>query len=699
MVTFASCGIAAETPPDPTKHVCYTPGMVLGVDDFTQEFAYLHGRDTWLARDALGYGTLLGLAVAFDRNDADALQRGPRVTVSPGVALLPSGELVQVATAQCAYVNAWLAARSDQPFADFGSPPSPPANVALYVVLRYRACPTDDQPIPGEPCRTEAQLTAPSRWADDFLLELRLTPPEHREEAAVRDFVAWLGQVEIDDVPHSEPILAGFLAAIRAQASVESPPVGSPPLASPPIGEPLPEDFMEMSPPASLVIPVSHATEYLRAAFRLWTTELRPAWRDLGRLRPGDPPQEDVLLLAELRVPTMLGSDAEGHEIVTLDPALLDQVEIDEERRPYLLSLRLIQEWLLSHGHRVVSGGGGDGPALGNTVTAEQGFGLSPAAGGAATASRADHTHGTPPVPTLAGDVTGNTGAATVVALRGVAIAAAAPTAGQVLRFVSGSWQPGDVPVQPAASLGNSVAAERVFGLPPVAGAAATASRSDHTHGTPDDPIPAHRTAVDAHTLAGDVTGAIGATRVVRLQGRPVAATGPADGQVLRFANGSWQPANLPEPPPPPPVADVVVHPSEVGDYLIVAAGNFRFRFAGNGRSGLLIPINAPYNALRGSPDQDRSLGPNHGQVNLTFDGYSQPSDNEPTRAYIVKALPWPTGESALDFGSAFVVGFSRFDAESFALTIFPLEFNREAPLDDFEGSLMVEVSEYRARG
>src|SRR5437763_106871 len=53
--------VAAAPAPDPSKHVNYTLGMVLGVDDFTQEFAYLSGRDQRLARDLLGYGTVSGL--------------------------------------------------------------------------------------------------------------------------------------------------------------------------------------------------------------------------------------------------------------------------------------------------------------------------------------------------------------------------------------------------------------------------------------------------------------------------------------------------------------------------------------------------------------------------------------------------------------------------------------------------------------
>src|SRR6185312_4742524 len=64
MTTFAAQATTlALPPPDPLKHVNYVLGMVLGVDDFTQEFTYLSARERWLARDAIGYGTLWGLGV------------------------------------------------------------------------------------------------------------------------------------------------------------------------------------------------------------------------------------------------------------------------------------------------------------------------------------------------------------------------------------------------------------------------------------------------------------------------------------------------------------------------------------------------------------------------------------------------------------------------------------------------------------
>src|ERR1043165_1827814 len=55
--------VATTAAADPHRHVNFTAGMVLGVDDYRQEFAYHSARDKWIVRDFLGYGTLSGLAV------------------------------------------------------------------------------------------------------------------------------------------------------------------------------------------------------------------------------------------------------------------------------------------------------------------------------------------------------------------------------------------------------------------------------------------------------------------------------------------------------------------------------------------------------------------------------------------------------------------------------------------------------------
>lgn len=410
------------TQPDPTKHVNYVLGMVLGVDDFTQEFAYLAGRDQWLARVLLGYGTVCGLRVSIEPE-----AKGPRIEVASGTALTPRGQLVHVPSAQCASLNDWLAVPKnvEELLARLGSPPG--TEMSLYVVLCYRECPTDMIPIPGEPCRSEDDSLAPSRVQDDFRLELRFTPSEQREEEAVRDFVEWLRQVEITDDLGSFATLDEFLAAVRAATHF----IGSPPQSPP--------DFMFGSPPFGLRIPAAAACAYLRAAFRVWVTELRPLWLGKGQTCR-IPPDEECVLLAEVTVPLV--------QVALSGQWRVDdsrQVSIDEERRPYLLPLRLLQEWSLcgrGAGASSGGGGGGGGASPANSVTTETAFGQPVSPGVAFDYSRADHTHGTPTLP--------------------------------------------PIPTPPAPA--TTVEAETAFGRPARVGTSLQYSRADHTHGTPPAP-------------------------------------------------------------------------------------------------------------------------------------------------------------------------------------------------------------------
>ena len=329
MSTFTKCTATATTGScDPTKHVNYNLGMVLGVDDFNQEFSYLSGRDQWIVRDLIGYGTVSGLRMSTELD-----VKGPRVVVSPGVAVSPCGQMIRVPTAQCAYLNDWLKLdKTRQELVDRHV--TSPSVLRVYVVLCYRDCQTDNVPIPGEPCRSEDDLMAASRLADDFALELRFDPPDQTEENAVRDFVLWLSEVEISDTLASTP-MKDFLKAIsEASQGLSSPP-----------------DFMFASPPESLVINRHDLCRYMSAAYRVWVTELRPKWRpDLlsnwkgccGESATGDIPQEECVLLAELDVPVLIPGG--GGDWQVDDPA---KITIEEEARPYLVHLRMLQEWLL----------------------------------------------------------------------------------------------------------------------------------------------------------------------------------------------------------------------------------------------------------------------------------------------------------------------------------------------------------------
>jgi hypothetical protein len=319
MSSFADMVAPPVAPPDPTRHVKYTQGMVLGVADFEQEFAYHAGHLRWLTCDLIGYGTVRGLRVSIT-----VAGTVPEVVVSEGVAVSPRGWFIRVPLAQCARLNDWLAANQAALLALLGSPLGL-ATITLYVVLSYRECATDPVPIPGEPCRSEADSMAMSRLADDFALELSFVAPDQHEEDETRAFLAALGQVQITDAPGTFATLAQFLAAVRALGQPVASPLGSP--LSSPLGSPL----------GGLRIHTADAPEFLRAALRVWVTDVRPP-PTAAAPGTGTLPPEKRLLLAELDVP--LAAPAPGGTWTVANPAA---IAINEERRPFLVPLRLLQ--------------------------------------------------------------------------------------------------------------------------------------------------------------------------------------------------------------------------------------------------------------------------------------------------------------------------------------------------------------------
>lgn len=337
---------AQGSSPDPMKHVNYTLGMVLGVDDFTQEFAYLSGRDRRIVRDLLGYGTVSGLHVRLDGEN-----NNPRIVVEAGVAVSPGGQVIRVTPAQCAMLSDWV--RENQAIVkdnlNSGKNDDLGKNVlSLYVVLCYRDCPVDMVPIPGEPCRTEEDSMAASRLKDDFRLELRADSPYQIEEVALRDFVAWMRKsIELTNTPGTFLKLPEFIEEIRSAVLIPGSPPDWPP-ASPPH---LPPDFMKDLPAMHLRVRPLDACRYLNAAFRLWVTELRHLWRPttLGETNPccadqkeEDPTDEDCVLLAQLNI-AILEDKLSGKLLIDGGK----EVQIDEEQRPILAHQRFLQEWLL----------------------------------------------------------------------------------------------------------------------------------------------------------------------------------------------------------------------------------------------------------------------------------------------------------------------------------------------------------------
>lgn len=719
---------AAPVSVDTGKRVNYTLGMLLGVDDFVQEQAYQIARRHELAREVLGYGTVRGLQVLLE--PVTSPPSATRIRVTPGMAWTPSGTAVCVPTEQCCDVDAWLARHTAEltPLVS-GSP----AAVTLYVVLSYAACLTDNVPIPGEPCRSEDELMQPSRVADGFLLELRTAPPPQVEEDAIRDFADWLAAVPVDtgSPPMSE---ADFMADLRAAALAWLQP------SSP--GAPLPGDYMFGSPPAGL----ASTDTLLRAALRLWVTELRPLWRaryGCGSPAGSEAASADAVLLAELQVPLLPRA---GGGWTTVGP-----VEADESRRPLLLSLRLVQELITQNA----------APEAADTVVPAQAYGLPATPGSDSAYARADHSHGTPPLPVLAGEVTGPVNATKLTQLLGRSFAATAPRTGDVLVVnTQGHWGPRHLP-----AAGGAPVAEVLFGRPVAEGSSADFARADHSHGTPtlsgdatvvaegreqrvrveglrrhpiDTAAPqpgqvltfgklstggngwlpatpsggvspattvvaqqqfgtgpvvgssaAYARADHNHgtpALGGDVQAVAGSTtptvRVLALQGVGVRAVRPTPSQVLAFDGSAWTPATLPT-----TTAGNFVDRG-AGPYALVAAGHARL-LVGRAAAGSTTDMLTRYGGLDGAPPQAAGQ-----EVRVRFRASVRDADNSKA-AYIVKLTPVWTENSKIEF-TAYLMQAVR--AEGRELIEFGVRLRlTENPPDGTVLEFQVEVSRFEA--
>jgi len=669
---------------DPSKHVNYLLGMVLGVKDFTQEFTYLANRDAWLARDTLGYGTLCGLGVSFD-------DKKNELTVAPGVALSPSGKFIQVDVPQCAQLDKWFAEKEVQDAlkkVEGGS-------ATLYLKLCYRSCLTDPVQIAGEPCRTDtgddSSLLKPSRIQDDFHLDLSLDPvklPDQTEEDALRDFVAWLRQIQVDTNGSSPE---DFVKAIRdAAIKPETYPA---------------TDFMKDPPPAKLLIPSAEVDEYLRLAFRIWTVELRGNWRgkDADCVRPS---QEDCVLLAELAV-TLDGDASSGWTI--------DSLAIGEERRPYLLHLRMVQEWML---HKTAFPG--------NTVVEEKGWGQPHNPGASELYSRADHTHGTPPDPipphkadpkahTLDGEVTGFISDTRVAEIIGVPVAKKLldkPHAGQVLTFTGEKihWQAMDLPdLQgevtgplaethvarildlPVADKADDPQAEKVLMLKKLEGA--EGGLEWQTMSLPDlSPPPV--------VLNGDVVNPPGDNRIDKLQGNLVDAPKPQPGDVLTFVQGNPDAPNeterqnrwVPGKPTGGATGQFVTRALEA-DYGIVAAGVCYFKLDMSDNASAASELQSSYNGLA-VVGAALAEGNFMAELVFSFNEYEVPEAFKTN--YIVKLTAWmeSTEEDFFIFPFApYLIGFKENGFRVGLASFVPLNSKR------LGGKLMIEVSRFEPDG
>lgn len=369
---------------DPLKRVNYTFGLVLGVDEFQQEQTYFLSKDRSHYRLAHGYGTIRGLQVQV------VTTPDLEVQVSPGVAISPAGQEIHVPQLMCAKLNDWLSNNQAQlaGLVDSSQP------LSLCLVLGYRECATDTVPVPGEPCRTQQDAMAPSHLADSFQLKLCLNAdwltsppmspasnglqtsglccrPRQREENATRRFGELLHRIRITDNALVFTQEADLENLVRTIETLEGPctPPSSPP-SSPPGSPP-------SSPPGSppwdtgpIYLATETAPEFLRAAFRVWVTEVLPAIA--AKNAQSGCACDPSLLLAELQFSINNNWQVTG------------PVTIDESCRPILVETRLLQECLINE----ITGEAGAGAAQTSVVVAAGTFNVAISGGNVvATAS------------------------------------------------------------------------------------------------------------------------------------------------------------------------------------------------------------------------------------------------------------------------------------------------------------------------
>lgn len=310
---------------DPSKRVNYSFGLVLGVDEFLQEQTYFLERHHRHARTLHGHGTVWGLKVSASTSDP------VEIRVAPGLAVTPSGHEICVRELMCARLDDWLAARRDLlgEFVGTGSP------LALCVVLCHRECATDVVPLPGEPCRSDEDVMAPSRVADSFDIKLLLAdggssppgldmcPAPSARGAGLRALTDLLQRMHVTGSATKYAQRADIEKAVRRIAKVDPWSVSSPPSG------------------ALLYVRPADARETFNTVARVWATEVLPVLLARDDSATCDQSGDRCVLLGGIQFTVSVLGTVQGGAAA---------VDVDESMRPILLSTETLQEWSLGLG-------------------------------------------------------------------------------------------------------------------------------------------------------------------------------------------------------------------------------------------------------------------------------------------------------------------------------------------------------------
>ncbi|WP_168196474.1 tail fiber domain-containing protein [Bdellovibrio sp. NC01] len=160
-------------------------------------------------------------------------------------------------------------------------------------------------------------------------------------------------------------------------------------------------------------------------------------------------------------------------------------------------------------------------------------------AGTVAAGNDSRFTDSRPPNGSATGDLSGSYPNPTVAKLRGVSISATAPSSGEFLKFDGSSWIGSAINISDVTNLTSTLSGYQTS----AAFNTAVGSANCHDYETPYWNSVAGKFLCQAInvSLAGDVSGTIGATSVDKIKGYGIdLSTAPTNGQVLKYNGTKW---------------------------------------------------------------------------------------------------------------------------------------------------------------
>ncbi len=309
---------------DVSKRVNYSFGLVLGVDEFRQEQYHVLAKFQRHNRQLHGFGTVWGLKVNVP---AAATPADLEVQVEPGFAVSPGGHEICVPARMCAKLNAWLGRNAAALSQLFGPPPFP---LSLCVLLCYREAETDTVPIPGEPCRSDDEVLAPSRITDSFELKLAVDGAPGSPPAGVTDSLISCQPPSL--TRRAEEAFGVFWQHVKVGGGGMS-------------DQDLHDEVLRLADPTSLdsgwpgnlgsAMQITPAQVEL--VLRTWALEVLPLLQATTPDCPCGPDESARSVLL-------------GWLDLQWDGTVASGVTVDESGRPILLSTRVEQEWLSGGG-------------------------------------------------------------------------------------------------------------------------------------------------------------------------------------------------------------------------------------------------------------------------------------------------------------------------------------------------------------